>query len=209
MPDIVIVEDDDEVRELLIAVLKTDKNTKLVGAFSDGKSAIKNIPLLQPDIVLMDIGLPDTTGIECIKILKSRLVTCEFMVFSVFGDEANVFNALEAGASAYLLKASKPSFILASIDELFRGGSPMSPEIARLLINRFFHTPPVKTDGADQLTAREYEILQQLSKGSLYKEIAENLNISINTLKVHCYNIYQKLHVTNKVEAINKVFRNS
>lgn len=206
MIKIVVVEDQEDLQNLIASVLELNANFKLLGAFFDGKSAVRNIPLLQPDIVLMDIGLPDISGIECIKTLKPFCPKTEFMVWSTFGDEAHVFSALEAGASSYLLKDAKADFIITSIDELHQGGSPMSPEIARILINGVFGRS-AKTDGyASALTSREFEILEQLSEGQLYKEIADRLNIKVNTLKAHCYNIYQKLHVTNKVEAINKVF---
>lgn len=202
-----IIEDEEEVLDLMIEILKLHDKIKLVGAFFDGRSAIRNIPMLKPDIVIVDIGLPDVSGIDCIKALKPLCTTTEFMVWSSFGDEANVYDALEAGASSYLLKAASPQFILQSIEELKKGGSPMSPEIARTLLKKVFHRPSRESNPvSDLVTTREFEILDLLAKGLLYKEIAEKLNISINTLKVHCYNIYQKLHVTNKIEAITKIF---
>lgn len=206
---IVIIEDQEDVQIMMIEILKMNKELKILGVFSDGKSSLQNIPYLLPDIVLVDIGLPDISGIECIRILKKKYPVTEFMVWSSFGDEENIVNALEAGASSYLLKNTSPDTILRSIDELSNGGSPMSPEIARVLVNKFFRRPERNEIHSNSLTNRELEILNLLSKGLLYKEISDNLQISINTIKVHCYNIYQKLHVTNKVEALNKVFGGS
>lgn len=203
---IAVVEDQDDLQTLIVSVLQLNEDFQLVGAFYDGKSALRNIPLLQPDIVLMDIGLPDISGIACIKQLKPKCEHAEFMIWSTFGDEANIFEALAMGASGYLLKSAKADYIVESICELHNGGSPMSPEIARILINKVFHKPRPENSYKAILTSREFEILEQLSKGQLYKEIAEALSIKVNTLKAHCYNIYQKLHVTNKIEAINKVF---
>lgn len=206
MITVAIIEDQEEVMNLMIEILNMSKNIKLAGAFFDGKSAIRNVPLLQPDIVIVDLGLPDLSGVECISALKPICTNIEFMVWSVFGDETHVYDALEAGASSYLLKTATPQFILQSIEELRKGGSPMSPEIARTLIRRLFQPQIRKNNPVSELvTAREFEILELLAKGFLYKEIAEQLHISINTLKVHCYNIYQKLHVSNKIEAINMV----
>lgn len=126
------------------------------------------------------------------------------MVYTTFEDDKTVFEALEAGASSYILKRSKPEFIISAVKELYTGGSPMNPDIARILVNRLFNNK--KPNGASVLTQREYEIMKLLAEGNLYKEIADRLEISINTLKAHCYNIYQKLHVNNKTEAIIKVF---
>lgn len=203
---VAIVEDQEDTQELLAAILEMDPTIELTGVFGDGTSAVKNIPQLNPDIVMMDIGLPDFTGIECIKKLKNLGVTSDFLVCSTFGDEAHVFSALEAGATSYLLKSSKPDVILQAVKELYQNGSPMSPEIARILINSFFRKPEPEPELQHEITEREYEILTQLSQGLLYKEIADRLGISINTLKVHCYNMYKKLHVKNRMEAINKVF---
>lgn len=203
---IAVVEDQEDLQNLIESVLGLNDNFQLVGAFFDGKSALRNIPLLRPDVVLMDIGLPDISGVTCINTLKPQCPETEFMVWSTFGDEAHVFNALASGASSYLLKVAKADFIISSIEELHQGGSPMSPEIARILINGVFHRPSSKNNLPSNLTPREFEILELLSRGHLYKEIADILKIKVNTLKAHCYNIYQKLHVTNKVEAINKIF---
>lgn len=208
MIKIAIIENDEEMQVLLQEVIALDKKLQVKGVFYDGKTAITNIPLLKPDIVMVDIGLPDISGIECIGYLKPLYPWIEYMVCSSFGDEGNVLNALQAGASSYMLKSSSPDFIIQSIYELKNGGSPMSPEIVRILINRFFATPAPVDNSVDKLTRREYEILKLLSTGQLYKEIADQLEISINTLKVHCYKIYQKLHVTNRIEAIRKISPN-
>ena len=201
---IAIVEDNSDIQELLLDIFTTQKNFSVTGVFDNKTSALKNLPLSKPDIVLMDIGLPDGSGIECIKELKLRFPEIEFMVCTSFEDDKTVFEALEAGASSYILKRSKPEFIISAVKELYTGGSPMNPDIARILVNRLFNNK--KLNGASVLTQREYEIMKLLAEGNLYKEIADRLEISINTLKAHCYNIYQKLHVNNKTEAIIKVF---
>lgn len=201
---IAIVEDNSDIQELLLDIFTTQKNFSVTGVFDNKTSALKNLPLSKPDIVLMDIGLPDGSGIECIKELKPRVPEIEFMVYTTFEDEKTVLEALEAGASSYILKRSKPEFIISAVKELYTGGSPMNPDIARILVNRLFNNK--KPNGASVLTQREYEIMKLLAEGNLYKEIADQLEISINTLKAHCYNIYQKLHVNNKTEAIIKVF---
>lgn len=201
MITIAIIEDQEETRELLANILALEKELLVTGIYSNGESAIKSIPKIKPDIVLVDIVLPDLSGAECIKKIRKLIPDQNFMVFTIFDDESHVFEALEAGASSYVLKSSDPKFLLQSIKDLHNGGSPMSPEIARIIVNKLFK----RTGSTFRITEKEKEILGLLSKGMQYKEIAEKLHISVNTLKVHCYNIYQKLHVNNKVEAINKM----
>lgn len=206
MIKIAIIEDQEVVLDLIIKILSSDKEMQIVGSFTDGKSAVKKIPLLKPDIVLVDIGLPDISGIECIKALKPKCPTTNFMVWTVFQEENYVFEALRIGASSYILKTAKVDFIINSLKELYNGGSPMSPDIARVLVNKFFTSPNYNEKTISSITTREFEVLVLLSKGYLYKEIAATMNISVNTLKTHCYNIYQKLHVSNKIEAINLLY---
>ena len=201
---IAIVEDNSDIQELLLDIFTTQKNFSVTGVFDNKTSALKNLPLSKPDIVLMDIGLPDGSGIECIKELKPRFPEIEFMVYTSFEDDKTVFEALEAGASSYILKRSKPDFIVNAVKELYTGGSPMNPDIARIVVSKMNKFE--KQEKIEILTPREKEIMEQLAKGNLYKEVAHDLEISLNTLKAHCYNIYQKLHVNNKTEAINKVF---
>lgn len=204
MITIAIVEDNEPIQELLQATLAMEDDYVCVGVFSTGRAAIASIPDLLPDVVLMDIGLPDVNGIECVRQLKPVCPGTEFMMCTIYDEDEQVWQALEYGATSYMLKRSKPEELLAAIREVHAGGSPMSPDIARKMVRRF--QQGAKRENVYHVTPREEEILQHLSKGALYKEVADTLGISINTLKRHIYNVYEKLHVDNKVEAINKLF---
>ncbi len=204
MITLALVEDHLPIQELLRATLQTEPDYVCIGVFSTGGAAIEAIPDLLPDVVLMDIGLPDVNGIECVRRLKPLCPGTEFVMCTVYDEDEKVWQALEYGASSYILKRSKPDFLLSAIREVHAGGSPMSADIARKIVRRFQHRP--ERENVYGVTARERQILESLSKGHLYKEVADALGISINTLKRHIYNLYEKLHVDNKVEAINKVF---
>lgn len=204
MITLAIVEDHLPIQELLQATLDTEPDYACVGVFSTGREAVAAIPDLLPDVVLMDIGLPDVNGIECVRQLKPLCPGTEFVMCTIYDEDEKVWQALEYGASSYILKRSKPEFLISAIREVHAGGSPMSADIARKIVRRFQHHP--ERENVYGVTAREREILEGLSKGLLYKEVAEALGISINTLKRHIYNLYEKLHVDNKVEAINKMF---
>jgi DNA-binding NarL/FixJ family response regulator len=169
---------------------------------------LKNqFPLQQPDVALIDINLPGKSGIELISQLKPLNPNVQFVVFTVFEDSETIFAALKGGASGYLVKSSPPQKILEAIAEVHQGGSPMSGSIARKVISTFYPSPnPTKAD-TPMLSPREYEIITQISKGFRYKEIADKLNISTETVRTHIRNIYSKLHVESGIEAINKVFR--
>jgi DNA-binding NarL/FixJ family response regulator len=154
----------------------------------------------------MDIQLPGMSGIECIRQIKSINPKIQFMMMTVYEDTENIFKSLEAGASGYLLKNTSPKKILEAITELQEGASPMSGEIARKVVASFQKNLPDSSE-KEKLTAREYEILELLSKGFLYKEIADQLSISVGTVKQHIHNTYEKLQVNNRTEAINKVLK--
>ena len=199
-----IVEDLAEVREGLADLVKSDKELLLVDNFSDAESATEKIPLLLPEIVIMDINLPGMSGIDCIKAIKEKCPGTQFMMFTVYENDEKVLQALQAGATGYLLKRTDPARIIEGIKELNQGGYPMSSNIARKLLNIFVH---VKTKTKKEiLTDRENEVLQLLADGLLYKEIAERLNIAHGTVRQHIHNIYEKLHVQNRTEAVNKYF---
>jgi DNA-binding NarL/FixJ family response regulator len=202
---VVIVEDLDEVREGLAQYLNTDSSFSVVDTFKTAEQAIWELPKLQPDIVIMDINLPGLTGIECISQLRSKLGKTQFMMFTVYENDEKVFEALRAGASGYLLKNTSLAQLSDSLRELHSGGSPMSANIARKLVRLLQKQPAVAAD-LNNLTARENEILTLLSKGQLYKEIADALKISVSTVRQHIHNIYEKLHVQNRTEALNKAF---
>ncbi len=202
---IAIVEDHASIREMLQSIIAMEESYLCAGVFENGEDALVGIPELQPDVVLMDIGLPGVNGIDCIKQLKPTCPRTEFLICTIYDEDEKVFQALEYGASSYILKSSKPEFLLQSILEVHDGGSPMSPDIARKLVQRFQRREN-KNAAALTITPREKEVLQLLSQGLFYKEASDQLGISINTLKRHIYNMYQKLQVDNKTEAINKVF---
>ena len=202
---IAIVEDLDEVREGLKNFISLSTDFIIVGDCKSGEEACSLLPEVAPDIVIMDINLPGLSGIECIRQVKDQVPSTQFMMFTVYENDEKVFEALKAGASGYLLKNTGLLQIVESVKELHQGGSPMSANIARKLVN-LFHQSPKKRSAVDILSNRENEVLQLLSKGLLYKEIADRLQISTGTVRQHIHKIYEKLHVQNRTEAINKAF---
>jgi DNA-binding NarL/FixJ family response regulator len=203
---VAIVEDLEEVIEGLSTFIKQDNEIELTAVYRTAEAAALELPIVKPDIVLMDINLPGITGIECIKRIKRVTAQIQFMMFTVYENNEQVFEALKAGASGYLLKKTPPLQIIESIKELYQGGSPMSAPIARKLVTLFQENQGTVQDDAAILSAREKEVLEHLAKGLLYKEIAGLLGISFHTVRQHIGNIYDKLHVQNKTEAINKVY---
>jgi DNA-binding NarL/FixJ family response regulator len=199
-----IVEDLDEVRDGLKNFISLSTDFKVLDTFKTAEEAVANLPALQPDIVIMDINLPGMNGIECIRQVKDKSSGTQFMMFTVYENDEKVFEALKAGASGYLLKNTGLVQLIEALKELHNGGSPMSANIARKLVTLFRNEP--NKEALDSLSGRENEVLQQLSKGLLYKEIAEQLHISTATVRQHIHKIYEKLHVQNRTEAINKAF---
>ena len=203
---IAIVEDLDVVRNGLKDFISLSTDFLVLGSFKTGEEALQKIPEIKPDIVIMDINLPGMNGIECIRQLKDKSPCTQFMMFTVYENDDKVFEALKAGASGYLLKNTGLLHIAESVKELHEGGSPMSANIARKMVNLVRGDADKKTPFLDLLSPREKEILQLLAKGLLYKEIAEQLNITTGTVRIHIHKIYEKLHVQNRTEAINKAF---
>ena len=203
--NVAIVEDLQEIRDALQNYITSDVELNLAGVFSNAEEASAMLPVLQPDLVVMDINLPGMSGIECIRQLKPVCGSTQFMMFTVYEDDEKVFDALKAGASGYMLKKHGSQKVIEAIKELYNGGSPMSADIARKVVNAF-HTHYNQTDPSWRLSKRETNILHLLAKGLLYKEIAPQLTISTNTVKQHIHNIYEKLHVQNRTEALNKYF---
>lgn len=201
---ICIVEDLEEVREGMVSLLTLDERFELLAAFPDAEKAAAELPAWQPDIVIMDINLPGMNGIECIKKVKVLCPKSQFIMFTIYEDDEKVFEALASGASGYLLKKTPFHKIAESLVELYAGGSPMSTQIARKVIRRFQNDEA--KEQIETLSVRENEILQLLAKGLLYKEIAIKLSISTGTVRQHIHRIYEKLHVQNRTEAINKAF---
>lgn len=201
-----IVEDLEEVAEGLSEFIRRDKDLQLLAMYRTAEAAALELPIIKPDIVIMDINLPGITGIECIRRVKQTGIPMQFMMFTVYENNDQVLEALKAGASSYLLKKTPPAQIIEAIKELHTGGSPMSTTIARKLVTLFQEQPKGPNAEAAVLTQREKEVLECLAKGMLYKEISEQLGISFHTVRQHIRTIYEKLHVQNKTEAINKVY---
>lgn len=202
---IAIVEDLDEVRDGLKNFISLSSEFKILDTFKTAEEAVNDLPRLKPDIVIMDINLPGMNGIDCIREIKNKTPATQFMMFTVYENDEKVFEALKAGASGYLLKNTGLVQLIESLKELHNGGSPMSANIARKLVT-LFRNEQKETTPLAILSARENEILQLLTKGLLYKEIADQLSISVSTVRQHIHHIYEKLHVQNRTEAINKAF---
>ena len=200
---IAIVEDEKNYNNALKKVIDYQKDMKVIAQFFDGNDAITNLPDISPDVVMMDIQLQDMLGIEVIEKLRKEMPNTQFIMCTSFDDDEKIFNSLKAGAMGYLVKGESMDKILSSIRDVYNGGAPMSFSIARRVLKHFEKKLP-EIKGFDELTEREKEILELLSQGLLYKEIADQKFISIDTVKKHVGNIYRKLHVNNKVEAVNK-----
>lgn len=203
-----IIENDKFLCETLRVVLNARDKIEVLSIYLNGEDALEALPALKPDIVLVDIDLGHKrmNGIECITHLKSHLPDTQFLILTIFEDHQKVYDALSAGALGYVLKSDKPEKIIGAIQDLHEGGAPMSPSIARkiaLSFNRENQADPVQVA---LLTTREREVIELISKGRLEKEVASELNISVKTVKAHISNIYSKLQVRTRVEALNKYF---
>jgi DNA-binding NarL/FixJ family response regulator len=203
MIKVAIVEDNDQFRTALETIVNQEKDTTLAGSYTSAEKALSALERTTPDIAIVDISLPGMRGTELIVRLKDKLPHTQFMVCSIHDDNDTIFEALKSGASGYILKDPVTATeIVKAIHDLYNGGSPMSPFIARKVIGTF--QKPMISDANSLLSQREKEVLELVAKGLLYKEIAQRLTISTETVKKHLKNIYQKLHVQNKVEALNK-----
>lgn len=200
-----IVEDTDDIRNALRVLINGSPGFECVHVYADAEEALRDMPSKDIDIVLMDIGLPGMDGIECMKALHPEMPKAQFMMCTVYDDDDHIFNALRSGASGYILKRTSPAQILEAIHDLHEGGSPMSSEIARRVVESM-HASARRSEPAELLTPRENEILDFLARGYLYKEIAAELFISKETVKKHIHSIYDKLHVQTRTEALNKAF---
>jgi DNA-binding NarL/FixJ family response regulator len=206
-----IVDDNPDLRSALEEILRMSDSYRCVGTISSAREAKQKLPSLAPDVVLMDINLGgDESGIDCVRILKPQIPQTNFMMCTVYEENEKIFEALSAGASGYILKKTAPSKMLEAIRELYEGGAPMSSQIARKVVAAFqlkgAASPGQTVEELEQLSTREKEILVQLSKGLMYKEIAAELHISAETVRKHVYHVYEKLHVTNRIEAVNKYY---
>ena len=199
---VALVEDDRGLREQLLEVLGTDCEIQCLGVFGSAEDALKKIPLMKPDVVLMDIQLPGMSGIECVAELRRTMPSVNIIMVTVYEDNARIFKALKAGANGYIIKSRLSEDLLLAIRDVFNGGAPMSIHIARKVVN-YFHSMPGRTTDKD-LSAREHQVLTLLASGFIYKEIGEKLNISVETVRSHVEHICEKMHVRNRIEAVAK-----
>jgi DNA-binding NarL/FixJ family response regulator len=198
-----IVEDDAGVRESLSVLINGTGGFRCISTFPNAEVAIKQLPLDWPDVVLMDINLPEISGIECVSKLKAIRPTLQILMLTVYMENDKIFKSLMAGASGYLIKQTSPAQILDAITEVQRGGSPMSSQIARKVV-QYIQQTNNPSDETSDLSKREHEILSHLAKGYQYKEIADMLGISALTVRNHLRNVYEKLHVRSRTEAVVK-----
>ena len=196
-----IVEDDPPVRASLARLIDSSSGCRCVSRHGSAEKALQEIPGIKPDVVLMDINLPGINGVECVRRLKPLLPATQIIMLTVYQNTENIFEALAAGATGYLLKQTTPDELLAAIQEVHAGGSPMSSHIARKIVLSFQQTPPLSPE-AQSLTPREVEVLNLLAKGFLYKEIAEKTKTTYATVHTHIRHIYEKLHVRSRTEAV-------
>lgn len=203
MISVIVVEDLSEIRNSLVQLLQQQADILFLSAYPNADEAMPAIKEAQPDVVIMDINMPGISGIDCIRNIKDDCPGTQFMIFTIYENDEKIFDALAAGASGYLLKKTPAEKIIEAIKELHHGGSPMSSQIARKVLGHFKET---KQQAHISLTNKENEVLLLLSKGFLYKEIAAQLSITVGTVTQHIHRIYEKLHVANRTEAINKVF---
>ena len=209
-----IVDDNKDIRSALEQIILMAEGYTLAGSYADAEEALQKIPEANPNVVLMDINLGDgESGIDCVRQLKPQYPEILFMMCTIYEEDEKIFEALKAGANGYILKKTAPGKLLDALRELHEGGAPMSSQIARKVVNAFQAKTSADTGGAtiapkaiSVLSNRENEILELLARGMLYKEIAARLFISQETVRKHVYHIYEKLHVNNRVEAINKFY---
>jgi DNA-binding NarL/FixJ family response regulator len=208
---IAIVEDDPALRKIVVSLLQPDPQYAVVGEFAEGRTAIAEIPRLTVDIALVDIGLPDVSGIDVIRELKASSPNCSILVITTFGDEKTVASALEAGADGYLLKGTALEELKRDIHSIRVGGSPLSPMIARKLLNKLKGDSKGKPRDSNEnsLTPREREILEMIAKGFSYAETSQICGISAATVHSHLKSVYRKLEVHSKTEAVYEARRRS
>ncbi len=200
---VAIVEDNKEIREGLCLLINGSPGYTCMATYATAESALEGIKEQSPDVLLMDIQLPGMSGIECTKHLKSSNPSMQVLMQTIYEDDERIYNSLVAGASGYILKKTPPAKLLEAITDIHNGGSPMSSQIARKVVQAFQKMGSSSKE-TENLSAREYEILTHLAKGYRYKEIADMLCISIETVRTHLRNIYEKLQVRSRTEAVLK-----
>ncbi|HEX4119296.1 MAG TPA: response regulator transcription factor [Verrucomicrobiae bacterium] len=198
---VVVVEDDRGLRDQIVAILRSAPDIKCVGAFATAEEALTKIPSQNPDVVLMDIGLPGMSGIECVAQLKKLNSAPQIIMVTVYEDSDRIFRALKAGANGYLVKSGPPDELLDAVRDVDSGGAPMSSHIACKVVEHFHVREPDGTE-KNSISQREQQVLSLLASGFIYKEIGDQLGISMETVRSHVKNICQKMHVRNRVEAV-------
>jgi len=201
-----IVEDNDQLRGTLARVLNRADGFQCVGQYPNAEAALEALPKERPNVVLMDINLPGMNGVECVRRLKQLVPEIQIIMLTVYEDTENIFNALAAGASGYLLKRTKSAELLEGVRDVLKGGSPMTTHIARKVVQSFQQSS-ASAQATENLSPREQEVLDCLSQGFLYKEIAEKLGISYETVHTYIRRIYEKLQVRTRTEAVAKFLR--
>jgi DNA-binding NarL/FixJ family response regulator len=199
-----IVEDNPTLRSSLESLFNRTDGMRCAVSLNNLLNVVSEVGSAQPDIILMDIGLPNISGIEGVRTVKTHFPQIQVLMFTVFDDDENIFDAIRAGASGYLLKRTPPEDIVQAILDLYHGGAPMTASIARRVLQSFQSTPPTIHEDY-RLTVRENEILYSLVDGLSYKKIADKYCVSISTIRTHICNIYSKLHVNSKAEAVARV----
>ena len=197
----VVVEDDAFIREMLAAWLEEADDFVCVGQFPDAESAVAEMARSKPNVALVDINLPGSSGIDCVRLLKPRLPGTQFVMLTVYEDSDHIFDALSAGATGYLLKRTPRDALIAALREVHTGGSPMSSNIARKVVQSLHQAKP-RLMPAEELSNRENEVLALLAHGYLYKEIADTIGISLPTVSTYIRRIYEKLHVHSRAQAV-------
>lgn len=203
--NVVIVEDDKDIRQLLEEMIAGYDDINCIASFPNAEEFIASFAYINIDVVLMDIGLPGKDGVAAVAQMKPIKPKVQYMMCTAFEEPEKTFQSLCAGATGYLLKNCSPDDLIRSIKDIYNGGSPMSPQIARLVVSSFSNRQKTAAE-YNLLTEREKEILQHLSKGYLYKEIAANMFLSVETIRTYIRHIYEKLQVHTRTDAINKVF---
>jgi DNA-binding NarL/FixJ family response regulator len=200
---VIVVEDDRGLREQLVKIMKSAPGIRCVGACPSGEEALRLVPVKKPDVVLMDIGLPGMSGIDCVAELKQILPGLHIIMLTVYEDSERIFRALKAGANGYLVKSSPPGKLLEAIQDVSMGGAPMSSPIARKVVHHF-HLLRSPGKQAEDLSPREGEVLELLASGYIYKEIGDKLGIGVETVRTYVKNICEKMHVRSRLEAVAK-----
>lgn len=198
---VAIVEDDERILRNLVAILELAEDASCVGEFTSGEAAVAGLPKLRPQVVIMDVNLPGMDGVACVRALSAKLPETQILMLTVRQDTDVIFNALAAGASGYLLKPARAAELLAAVRDVSTGGAPMSGFIARKVVQSF-QSKPAPSVANDSLSAREIEVLDLLSAGFAYKEIADKLGIAYGTVHTHVARIYKKLHVQSRGQAV-------